>query len=343
MLYRSIMLTKVQKDGILMEALYDATILLSVGLTAVLGAIFAIATSFFGRSLQQAREVQEQEEQEAERRAEARVAEMRNALETESPRDAIAMLRQQQKQAEKADKKLRKSSIFLPTKPNPRLLGVLGSVIIPGISFIFAVVFSSVAKSFVDDPDGKDFVLWFFSLMLLVYGMWFLLQTLKEVERVSSTSKDVSYRRQVAAMKQAMAERDEETRPVVEVTCLESFPIRMAGGEEREIAFDVTSMGKTTPHNAEVTIFMPQGFEFTEPEGRIVPNTPDLSYHGWVRTNILDEAFLRPRITYTCTAKMRAPHESGTYQMGYGISSEEYQFNTGDEPESEFTIEVQAE
>ena len=47
-----------------MKELYDVTILLSIGLTAVLGAIFAIATTFLGRSLQQVREDSEAAERE---------------------------------------------------------------------------------------------------------------------------------------------------------------------------------------------------------------------------------------------------------------------------------------
>ena len=330
-----------------MEALYDATILLSVGLTAVLGAIFAIATTFLGRSLQQARERKEEQEREAEQLAKASIekinAQIQQALKNGTALDAIASLRKQLKDAEKADKKLRRSSIFLPTKPNPKLLGVLGSVIIPGFSFIVAVALSSIAKANIDDPDGKDFVLWFFSLMFLVYGMWFLLLTLKEVERVSSTSEDENFKRQVLAFKQALAEREEETRPVCEVTCEGGTPIRMRPGEKQTIKLFVSLVQGYTMHRIELSIFVPEGLTIIEPDSELVPNVGGAYYQGWTRAILINDIALGRRYFHSSSVTIEVPQVEGSYKIGYAITSEEYEFNTVDNPDAEFTLEVTSE
>ena len=72
-----------------MSTLYDTTILLSLGLATVLGAVFAIATTFLGRSLQQARESETREKLEADLEARATIIEIEETVRRESSREAI--------------------------------------------------------------------------------------------------------------------------------------------------------------------------------------------------------------------------------------------------------------
>ena len=76
-----------------MTALCDATILLSIGLATVLGAVFAVATTFLGRSLQQAREAEEQEERNARAQVEATINKITQTMQAERSQDVLATLR----------------------------------------------------------------------------------------------------------------------------------------------------------------------------------------------------------------------------------------------------------
>ena len=136
----------------ILSAIYDATILLSTGLTTVLGAIFAIATTFLGRSLQDAREAQDQEEQNARADADSAVAEFKKTLaETSHTADSqgtIANLRNQLRAREKAEKARRRKQGLRRFFQGPHLLGVWGSVATPGVFLVVGRIRNSCCKSF---------------------------------------------------------------------------------------------------------------------------------------------------------------------------------------------------
>ena len=209
-----------------MEALYNPTILLAIGLTAVLGAVFAIAVTFLGRSLQQAREIRIQEQQEVDAAAKASIDRIKEALERESSQNAIVILKKELAQAKWTDRRRRLKRLWKGSAARPQLLGVTGSVIFPGTFFILAAVLSAFAKADLEHVTGDPWLWWVTSVLALGIGIIFLLQTLREVERVSRVTDEAYFSSQVNALKQAMAERDEETRPILTLTCLESSPIR---------------------------------------------------------------------------------------------------------------------
>ena len=246
----------------ILSAIYDATILLSTGLTTVLGAIFAIATTFLGRSLQDAREAQDQEEQNARADADSAVAEFKKTLaETSHTADSqgtIANLRNQLRAREKAEKARRRKQRLRRFFQGPHLLGVWGSVATPGVFLVVAALGTAAAKAIIGDHFSISLGVWAGSLISLLSGIFLLLLTLKEVERVSRPSTQAFFRSQVDAMKQAMAEREEETRPMLSIECEEDLPIRLTCGEERAIKLAVRNR-RNAVHNVNLVLFVPSG------------------------------------------------------------------------------------
>ncbi|MEE8442798.1 MAG: hypothetical protein V3S37_03540, partial [Dehalococcoidia bacterium] len=108
-----------------MVALYDATILLSIGLASVLGAVFAIAVTFLGRSLEQARTDEAEAERQAKTESEARINKAKQTLENPSTEEALPELQKQLKEAKKADNKRRRQKLWRRFTTGPHLLGVI--------------------------------------------------------------------------------------------------------------------------------------------------------------------------------------------------------------------------
>ena len=187
--------------------------------------MFAIAITFLGRSLQRARETKEQEEKEARAQAKDTIDKLKSILENPSTNDLIASLQQQLTEAERADKRRRRNSWVLRFVRGPHLLGVRHGVLFPGTLFVLAASLSALAKGGVADSRIDPWQWWLISLLALVVGVWRLLITLREVERVSASSEDASFRNQVETFKRALAEREDETRTICAVAWQETLPL----------------------------------------------------------------------------------------------------------------------
>ncbi len=322
-----------------MEAFYDATILLSIGLTAVLGAVFAVSTTFLGRSLQRAQQDAEKTEREAKEEADKTISEIKGTLETASS-DVVDRLRKQLAEAEKREKKRRLKRWFSQRFTGPHLLGVNRGVIFPGAFFVAAAVGSAYAKAGVDDPTISSAWWWSGALLALTFGISTLLLTLKEVERVSRPGQEVSFRDQTEAFKQALVEREEETRPICLVTLEEDLPLQITPEEKREITFRVGMTQGSALHNVTLSIFMSPGFLIVHPKGEPVPAVKGASYPGWTRAQLWDGYLITSGVVYSRSATVQAPHEVGTYKIGYAVTSEEYKFNTFHDSSREFAVEV---
>ena len=140
-------------------------------------------------------------------------------------------------------------------------------------------------------------------------------------------------------MKQALAERDEETSPLFSIECEEELPIRFTSGEEREINLEVRIKRKIV-HNVELVLYVPPGFEIIDSTSREVPEGRDRLYPGSTRAII----FTRPRLPTFHSASLRpiirASQKPGSYNFGYSFSSEELTINSYHSPEDEFSVEV---
>ena len=327
----------------ILSAIYDATILLAIGLTTVLGAIFAIATTFLGRSLEDAREAQEKAENIASAESKAAVDEINDILaEARHPgdsQDTIDTLRSQLKKRGKAERARRWKQRLRPLIQGPSTLVVWGSVAMPGGFLVAAALGTAAAKALIADHFLISLEVWAGSLISLSFGIFLLLLTLKEVERVSRPIVQASYRSQVDAMKQAMIERDEETRPICRIVCEESLPIRMRAGEEREtnLRGDIT---RNVLRNFELVLFVPPGFDIIHTTSREVPEGGRRDYPGNTRAVIFAESLLRASTVFSAKPLIRASEQPGSYQFGYAFSTEELSFGSYRRPENEIPVEV---
>ncbi len=170
-------------------------------------------------------------------------------------------------------------------------------------------------------------------------GIYLLLLALAEVQRVSRPSEQVFFRNQVEAMKQALAERDEETRPILKLWCGDDVPLNLVLFTEQEITLHL-NIQRCSVHNVAVTLYLPPDLEFVEYEGMLTPGTLGAFYQGWTRLTIIEHSFIAANMISTQTCKVRATKAPGLYRLGYSITSEESSFHTAQEPESEITIEV---
>lgn len=151
----------------ILDSLYNATMLLSVGLTTILAPIFAIATTFLGRSLQQEKEMQEQEEQEARDRSDATKERLIDTLANEGSESVIESLQKQLREAEKSEEVRRRRTRRRQILQGPHLLGVKESVIFPGFLFVLAAAIAALGRSLM----GYDFEL--SGIVYLTHGSYY--------------------------------------------------------------------------------------------------------------------------------------------------------------------------
>lgn len=325
-----------------MTALYDVAIMLSIGLTAVLGAVFAVANTFLGRSLEQAREIASEEERNARTEAEEVVAKLRGTLDSTDSHEAIAELRKQLDQAENAERNRRIKRWFRQRFTGPHLLGVTSTVIVPGGYFVVAALTSAFAKAGMDDNIDWFVKWWMVSALSLVIGIGFLLLSLKEMERISRTTDAAYFKGQVDAFRQAMAERDEETRPTLEVLCVEDLPIQMVVGEEQTVQFRVRVRRGRPARNTEVRIFVPPGFSILDPAGETVGELQGAVYVGWERAIVMEGNLVQYGYSYLRSVTIRASETPGTYGIGYTAVYDEGVIRTWDGSLPELPVEVAA-
>ncbi len=327
----------------ILSAIYDATILLAIGLTTVLGAIFAIATTFLGRSLEDAREAQEKAENIASAESKAAVDEINDILaearHTGDSQDTIDTLRSQLKKRGKAERARRWKQRLRPLIQGPSTLVVWGSVAMPGGFLVAAALGTAAAKALIADHFLISLEVWAGSLISLSFGIFLLLLTLKEVERVSKPSVQASFQGQVDALKQAFAEREEETQPIFSLECEESLPLRMTAGEERAINFRVNIQRKAV-HNVELMLFVPPGFDILNSRRTVSGEGRLRLYPGRAREAIYASPSIAASYGVSVSARMRAPEKPGSYNFGYIFSSDELTLDTYNKPDDKIPVVV---
>ncbi len=306
-----------------MTALYDVTILLSIGLAAVLGAVFAVAITFLGSSIEQYRLARARQEEEDLQEAAARVTRLKQALEDESSEQALTKIKKELDQARWAGRRKRLRRAILDPLPNPNSLGVYGSVVAPGLMFILAAGLSAVAKARIDASVAGSMGWRGVGLFALGVGIAFLLQSLREVERAATPSVQANYRNMVDAFKQGMAEREMEMQPVCVVTCDGDLPIRMEPEEQRTVRFRIRVEEGHPAHNAQMWVFVSPGISILEPPSVVVADVVGFSYIGWTRAEVMEGETLRHGAIPNRSITIRAPAESGTYEIGYNLVYDE--------------------
>lgn len=313
---------------------------LSVGLTTVLAPIFAVATTFLGRSLAAAREADLKEEEEARDAARATVESLQQALNTGSSRTAIAEAKKELDKASNYENTRRRKRWFRRAFQGPGLLSVAGIVVVPGMLFVLAATSSSLAKSLALINFDTSLLLGASALVGLCAGIWRLILALSEVQRVSMPSEQAYFRSQIDAHKQAQLELDEEKRPICVVGTEEDQPIQMIAGQEHTVNLMIR-VRINAAHNVILWLYAPPEFKLLDPFG--TPNSAaDSVYPAWNRAVLPTSDFILVSVTSYKRIKICAPQDPGPYRFGYAIASEEFSLDTFDSRENEIQIEVVA-
>ena len=293
-----------------MHALYDATILLSISLATVVGAVFAVAATFLGRALGHARE------------AEARAAERRQA-----DFDDLVQNIQTSASAAEASKRVSKAewgrrrrgleSWWAFVRHGPRLLTVLHSVMIPGSLFLVAGMLSAWAKLHTPagqagwDPSGW----WLTALGILSLGLWRLVSVLRAVEIVGSASEQSYFREQTAAFRTALDQRDQDLRPQLELEVKRDR--QLTAGVEASLRLRLTCGSGGAAHDIAVFLWLPENFQFVdEATARTDPS-------GGAVARVMHVDSLARSLWQEHTVRIRTPEEIGEYDFDYRISCDE--------------------
>lgn len=310
-----------------MVPLYDTMIFVSVGLATVVGAVYAVASTFLGRALAEARRDQEKAHAAAQDEFQKVMADIREAVDKSDIRRSLG-------KAEWAERIRKLKGAWRRLNAGPQLLAVTHTVVLPGALFLATAVFSAAAKAKAEDaalriPDH----IWWAGVLTLTLGLWRLVSSLRAIQAISSTSEEAAFSRQVAALGQALREDRAATLPNCYLRLSESSAPLVAG-QEGTIVFEYgTDVAAAT--NVSLNLFLPTEFEFLgEKVGFIAASPP---FKGQRRLNFINGATLPPGVYRPGNVKVRAPEKPGTYQLGFWFSVVEVRH-----PSSAVDIEVVA-
>lgn len=258
-----------------MAALYDVTILLSIGLATVIGAVFAVTTTFLGKALSHAR-VEAIEEAALAAEEYTRVQEQVKAAQT------LGGISKELSKALRKERRRRYGRAWRNLNSGPQLLGVTHSVVIPGLLFLASAALSGVAELNVPlAQEGWNLSWWWVAGVLsLTVGLWRLISVLKAVEAISGTSEEAYLQEQTEALRSALEEQAEREKPMFEFRPQSGRPARLVAGSINTVAFRTQVVSGSTASNIDIWLWIPSGFEFgDEVEGtdRNIPS-PDSDY-----------------------------------------------------------------
>lgn len=304
-----------------LDPIYDLTILVSVGLATIVGAVYAVATTFLGRALDKVKQEISEEASKARADSERLIAQLTQKL--AAPGDeSIADIKKLLDEAEGEGKKRSRDRWRKRLYTGPHLLSVLHTVVIPGSLFLLAAVLSALAKIGSAEEIAGDIWWWIGGVVAFTVGMGRLVLVLRAIETIGSTSDAAYLASQITAFNEALKQREEESRPDFYWRPQEGEPIEFLSGKKSTITFRLSLAQGSIAHNVDVLFWIPTSFEYGAGHN---PTTSEAgNFPGWHRTYAITDYTIRSGYFNDASIEIEAPTEAGDYEFGYIIISDEF-------------------
>lgn len=310
-----------------MHAFYDATILLNLGLIAIVVATFVLGASLLGRAIKEFSETEEntlkaQKEQLGKdiENLKIQVNKIKASNDTKTLKNKLGELENIQRKNELELRQIR-------TKP--KLLTVNGSVVYPAALFLVSLFLSVGAKLF---PQAwLSIPIWLLSIIFVGFGCYRVYQSLGVIEKVAITTEQAYLRSTKEAFEAALESREEAKRPLLELEFLpEKPPFTLKPDSIHEIKYVVQLKKGDFVEDTEVRFYVPDGFDFP---GLVKSQTgsgsffaaPNMSY------TVVSVGTVKLGLFHRLKINIKTPTKSGTYTIiyfinGKGFASEKRDF-----------------
>lgn len=296
-----------------MSTIYDATVLLAIGLLAIVVAIFVFGVSLLGRALEAAKKEEEDRLIKRGEELDDDVERLKKDLDKLKPSGSTTTLERKLKEVEKKRKDSERE--LKRIRAVPRLLTLKESVAIPSISLLASLSFGGAAKLVAD--GWLFYLLWVLSLLALAWGVYRIYQTLKVIEKVAVTSEEAYFARTKEAFKAALEQHEETKRPLLALRWTDKKPpFAIKAGSEGELPFILELIRGDIGKGAEVWFFAPPGFTFPK-EPTVVQREDFIIPRALTARKTLGD--IRPRFDYPLSIVIKAPSKTGEFKLLYRL------------------------
>jgi len=298
-----------------MATVYEMTMFLCIGLLAVVVAVFVLAASLLGRAIDEARKEQSRIAEAEQEDVDEAIAKIRTQIgQTTASKEDLDRLRAGLSEYVKRSEKLRREAKRAASRYG--LLTAKGSVLLPAMTFLFALVLAGAARWWVGlsyAPWGGQ-LLWATSLLLLCWGCVRVYRSLQVIEKLAISTDEAQDKRMGDALEAALRRREEAERPKL-VLKFEGKqpPFKFTHDTEETIACGIFLGQGDVANGAEFWFAAPRAFAFpgmeTFPADRWVPGAHSVCLRCSVP--------LKRGLTWVAELRIKAPTSVGKFEAHY--------------------------
>jgi len=299
------------------STLSQVALLMALGLLAIVITVYVLAISLLGRAMKTARIKENQQIIDRRGKNSAQMAEIeRKAREAKEKGELANGLNKQVSEFKKRD--ARDKRVLEETRNAPQLLTVKGGVVPASLSFLVAIILSSISWSLSDKSYPFLFIFVGAAILSISYGTIRVFKSLLAIENVAITSEAETEARLSNAVKSALTEVEELKKPLLDITWKVAPPFYMTVGQIFKFEYRVLITRGDIGKEPEVWFFVPKVFSF--PKGDTIIQPPDTGKVSNLLTTInhLDD-IKKGQARWYSTA-ITAPKTKGNFILYYKIS-----------------------
>jgi ABC-type multidrug transport system fused ATPase/permease subunit len=206
------------------------------------------------------------------------------------------------------------------------LLRFKESIIYPGSCFILAILLNEVAKIY-EKNIVISILLWLFSIIAIVIGVYRLCRCLILIQEVSITSEEFQTKKLIEAFKTALMlhEKGKEVELLIEFRDI-VFPYTCNKNNDIEIKFRIKLKKGKIARKTEVWFYIPDEFVLLPPNDKSWRQANDFVVPN-IRTVKVVLGDINIGINSPGSIKLRAPNMSGDFFVMYILRAEGYVSN----------------
>lgn len=297
-----------------MDAIYQLTFFLALGLLAIVITIFVFAVSQVGAATESASREQQDillKKKEAKVRQIEKIQERLEEARKVGHLDESKLLEELQNTKEESagyDTELKR------LQERITLIRRKGAVIWPGAFFLTALVLTTTATGLAEGQNPIALPLWIISIGILVFGIYRVFRTLGAIEEVTITSQEAR-EKLPEAVKIALRAIEEERKPELYLTFKGiKFPLHVKADSEVSLPLELGVRKGEFAENVSVVIGAPQGFDFPKQDTVVLPSDHD--YPNYICRVWEVGTVIRGLVTYR-TITIKSPPTVGSFNMIY--------------------------
>jgi len=304
------------------KVLFDSSFLIALSFLAIVTPLFSLSVSLLGRAIEKSKEKNAKAISDAEDELKEEVQVLEKQIADSKDKNIIENLPKIEQELNKLKQKRKtfekKSAAIIK---HYDLIKFRQSVVVPGLSFIFAIISSLLAKICIF--PGTEIMFWFFSLIFLILGIGRICQSLTVMQEVGLDSDKHQEEKMAKAIYEAYKKQGEEAAPRITFKFEDlKEPIKLPKLSETVIPYSLTLGSGKIAKQTEVHVIVSKEFDFINAQTKwtqgtdfIIPNGLSTKYiHGDIR---------RGFTTYG-RIKIKTPEKPGKYKIQYNVSSEEF-------------------